>query len=151
MHMKKLFGIFFAITLLLNVRAESQWLTNLDTAKQQARKDNKVMLLDFTGSDWCGYCIKLKRNVFDTPEFTKFAEKNLVLVEVDFPIKKKQSDEVKKANDKLGTKYEVNGYPTIVVLNSQGEKLGALEGYNGETPSEYIAKLEKILARKKST
>jgi thioredoxin-related protein len=147
--MKKIIGIVFAAAMLLHARAESEWLTSLDQAKQAAQKDNKAMLLDFTGSDWCPYCIKLKKNVLDTPEFGKFASQHLVLMEVDFPQKKKQSSEVKKANAKLNQQFAVEGYPTIVVLNAQGEKLGALEGYDGETPSEYIAKLNTLLAKDK--
>jgi thioredoxin-related protein len=148
--MKRLFGVLFATALLLNARAETGWVISFDQATQQAKKENKAVLMDFTGSDWCGFCIKLKKNVFDTPEFSKFAEKNLVLMEVDFPQKKKQSAELKAANAKLNKKYEIEGYPTIFVVNSEGKTLGSLVGYDGETPSEYIAKLEKIIAKDKA-
>ena len=73
----------------VTARAELTWLTDLDEAKKVATKENKKLLVDFTGSDWCGYCIKLHKEVFDTPEFEKFA-KDYVLVELDFPRRKEQ-------------------------------------------------------------
>src|SRR5215467_1836959 len=102
-----------------------------------------MVMLDFTGSDWCGWCIKLHKEVFSQPEFAKYANENLVLVEVDFPHAKKQSEELKKANQALQEKYNVDGYPTIVVLNSAGEKIGET-GYVEGGPKAFIAELEKI-------
>jgi thioredoxin-related protein len=147
--MVKTLGLLVLGLMIANLRAEPTWITSVDQAKQQAQKENKVVLLDFTGSDWCGYCIKLKNAVWSKPEFAKFAEKNLVLVEVDFPRKTKLPAALQRANDKLGSKYNIEGYPTVVVLDAQGKKLGAIEGYDDESPSQYIAKLEKIMATAK--
>src|SRR5690242_722587 len=78
--------------------AETEWLTDVPAAIARAKSEHKVVLLDFTGSDWCPWCIKLKGEVFETPEFAAFAKENLVLVEVDFPHSKPQSAEQKQAN-----------------------------------------------------
>jgi len=119
-----------------------EWLTDLPKAQAQAKKENKLVLLDFTGSDWCGWCIKLKGEVFDLKEFKEYADKNLVLVEVDFPRKKELSAEQKKANGELQEKYKIKGYPTIIVLNGDGKKVGEL-GYTKGGPKAFIAKLEE--------
>lgn len=120
-----------------------EWLTDLPKAQAEAKKDGKLVMLDFTGSDWCGWCIKLKEEVFDQKAFKDYADKNLVLVEVDFPRKKQLSAEQKKANNALQEKYKIQGYPTIIVLDGDGKKVGEL-GYTKGGPSAFIAKLEKL-------
>lgn len=102
-----------------------------------------MVLLDFTGSDWCGWCKVLKKEVFQTPEFLDYAKKNLVLVEVDFPQRKKQSAELKKANEELQERFKVRYYPTIILLNSAGKVLGEL-GYQEGGAKPFIAELEKL-------
>ena len=109
----------------------------------KAKEEKKMVMLDFTGSDWCGWCIKLHKEVFSTPEFAEYAKNNLVLVEVDFPTKKKQSAELKKANDELQRKYKIDGYPTIIVLNAEGKTIGEL-GYLAGGPKAFIAELNKV-------
>jgi len=136
-------GILVCGALLQAAAAELNWLTDLPKAQAKAKAEKKLVLLDFTGSDWCGWCIKLKKEVFSKPEFAEFANKNLVLVEVDFPRSKKQSAELKKANAALQEKYKIEGYPTIIVLNSDGNKLGKL-GYQPGGPKAFIAELEKL-------
>jgi thioredoxin-related protein len=123
--------------------AELPWMTDLPKAQAQAKTDKKLVMLDFTGSDWCGWCIKLNKEVFSTPEFAEYAKKNLVLVEVDFPRAKKQSAEEKKANEGLQQKYKIEGYPTIIVLNSEGKQVGQL-GYMPGGPKAFIAELDKL-------
>ena len=129
--------------LLQAAAAELNWMTDLPKAQAQAKKENKLVVMDFTGSDWCPWCIKLNREVFSTPEFTSYASKNLVMVEVDFPRAKPQSADLKKANAALQEKYHVDGYPTVVVLNSEGKKIGDL-GYEPGGPKPFIAKLEEL-------
>src|SRR5258708_35916882 len=92
--------------------AELNWMTDLPKAEARAKAEKKLVMLDFTGSDWCGWCIRLNKEVFSKPEFAQYAKDNLVLVEVDFPRKKEQPEELKKANESLQTKYGVQGYPT---------------------------------------
>ena len=142
--MKKLAFGLLAACLLAQVRAEElHWQTDLPKAQAAAKADNKLVMLDFTGSDWCGWCIKLHNEVFSKPEFAEYAKKNLVLVEVDFPRRKQQSDQLKKANQALQEKYKIEGYPTIIVLNGNGEKVGEL-GYEEGGPKPFIAKLDKL-------
>ncbi len=120
-----------------------EWLTDAPKAQAQAKKENKLVLLDFTGSDWCGWCIKLKGEVFDLKEFKDYADKHLVLVEVDFPRKKQLSADQKKANKALQEQYKIQGYPTIIVLNGEGKKVGEL-GYVKGGPKAFIAELDKL-------
>ena len=142
--MKKISIGLIACWALLQAGAEElQWLTDLPKAQAQAKEEKKMVLLDFTGSDWCGWCIKLHNEVFSKPEFAEYARKNLVLVEVDFPRKKKLGAEQKKANEALQQKYKIEGYPTIIVLNGEGKKIGEL-GYMPGGPKAFLAELEKV-------
>lgn len=127
---------------------ESQWLTDFAKAKAQAEKDNKLVLMDFTGSDWCPPCKALHKNVFSTEEFAKFAKENLVLVEVDFPRRKAQSEELKQANKELARKYDIDGYPTVVILDKAGKTLSKEVGYQGDTAATFIGKVKKLLPKK---
>src|SRR5689334_19845576 len=138
--MKKIALGLIACWALLQAGAEElQWLTDLPKAQAQAKKENKLVMLDFTGSDWCGWCKKLNAEVFSKPEFASYAKKNLVLVEVDFPRAKKQTNEQKKANQELQDKYKIEGYPTIIVLNPDGKAVGQL-GYM-DSPKKFTAEL----------
>jgi thioredoxin-related protein len=119
------------------------WTTNYDQAKQEARVSRKLVLLDFTGSDWCGWCKLLDKEIFSQPEFKEYASKNLVLVEIDFPKMKPMPAAMRTANVRLAERYHVRGFPTIVVLNSDGEKVGEL-GYMQGGPEAFIAKLETM-------
>jgi thioredoxin-related protein len=125
-------------------RAESSWLNDYKKAQQEAKSTNKVLLLNFTGSDWCGWCVKFDRDVLSKPQFKDYARDNLVLVELDFPRAKAQSPEVRKQNRELAQQYEVVGFPTLIVLNSDGQKLWEFDGYFPGGPEEFIAQLEKV-------
>lgn len=141
---KLLLGTIAALALISANAAESlTWLTDLPKAQAQAKTEKKLVMLDFTGSDWCGWCIRLNKEVFSQPEFAEYAKKNLVAVEVDFPNKKKLSAEQTKANDALAKKYNIQGYPTIIVLDSEGKKVGEL-GYMKGGPTAFIAELNKL-------
>ena len=140
--MKKTLIAMVAALAVCSVTA-GEWLTDAVKAQELAKKENKLVLLDFTGSDWCGWCIKLKKEVFDTQEFKDYAAKNLVLVEVDFPRRKEQSAEQKDANQALQKKYGIRGYPTIIMLNGEGKQVGKL-GYMKGGPQPFIAELEKL-------
>jgi protein disulfide-isomerase len=120
----------------------SSWGTDLPGALNQARTDNKMVLLDFTGSDWCPWCIKFDQEVLSTGEFANYAGSKLVLVQLDFPRTKPQSDALKQANQELYQRFNVNGYPTYILLNSSGRELGRQVGYAPGGPSAFIAKLD---------
>src|SRR6478609_3668022 len=130
--MGKTYNFLVLASLVVTLCAEPTWQTNLDAAKAQAKKENKALLLDFTGSDWCPPCKQLKATVFEKPEFGKFAEKNLVLLEVDFPRGKKLPADVKKQNDKLQEKFNIDAFPTIVIISADGKELGRFRGYDGD-------------------
>jgi len=125
-------------------RAESGWLNDYKKAQEEAKATNKVLLLNFTGSDWCGWCIKFDRDVLSKPQFKDYARDNLVLVELDFPRAKAQSPEVRKQNRELAQHYEVVGFPTIVVLNSDGQTLWKFDGYFPGGLEAFIDQLQKI-------
>ena len=116
----------------------SGWLTDYKAALQEAKASNKPILADFTGSDWCGWCMKLSKETFTQPAFLDFAKKNLVLLEVDFPQSKPQSDAVKQQNDMLSKKFQVDGFPTIVLLDKDGKEIARNVGYMEGGPSAMI-------------
>ena len=124
--------------------AAAEWQTDYDKALQTAKTENKRVLLDFTGSDWCGPCIQLKRRVFSRPEFISYAEKNLVLVEIDYPQRKKQSASLLKQNERLAKQYGIDekGYPTLVLLDPSGKTVREVSGYDGENATDMIAWIE---------
>jgi len=114
------------------------WGDNYKEALATAAKENKNVLLDFTGSDWCIWCQRLKKETFDKPQFKDFADKNLVLVEVDFPQGKSLPSEVKKQNDTLQQQYQVEGFPTLVLLSPQGKIIKQNSGYLPGGPQGFI-------------
>jgi protein disulfide-isomerase len=146
--MKKILIAVLAATWLWQANAaEGTWLTDLPQAQTQAKADNKIVLLDFTGSDWCGWCIKFKKEVLDTEAFQDYAAKNVVLVELDFPNKKDQTADLKNANAALKARYQISGFPTLVVLDQSGKEIGRQVGYAEGGPKAFIAKLEEFKSK----
>lgn len=144
--MKKLaFSLLGALALAQATMAvEGTWLTDLTKAQAAAKEEKKLVLMDFTGSDWCPPCKALHKNVLTSKEFTDYAKDNLVLVVVDFPHNKKLPADQQKANDALAKKFKIEGFPTVVVLDSNGKQLSKDVGYSGESANEFVAKLKKI-------
>jgi protein disulfide-isomerase len=124
--------------------AESAWLTDYKKAQEEAKAGNKILLLDFTGSDWCGWCKKFDKEILLQPQFKDFARDNLVVVELDFPRAKPQTPELRKQNMELMRQYDVVGFPTIVVLNANGQELWRYPGYFPEGLTAFIAQLQKL-------
>jgi thioredoxin-related protein len=122
----------------------AEWLTSVPKAFEEAKKCNRLILADFTGSDWCGWCQKLKAEVFDTPEFKAWAAKNVILLELDFPRSKPQDDATKKQNREMMQKYGVSGFPTILFLKPDGTKVGTM-GYQSGGPKPWTEKAQKII------
>jgi thiol-disulfide isomerase/thioredoxin len=123
------------------------WSIDFYQALAQARADNKMVLLDFTGSDWCPWCIKFDHEVLETDQFAAYAQNKLELVLVDFPRAKPQTDALKQANHALAQRYHVSGYPSFVLVNYAGNELGNQVGYLAGGPSAFIAELEKFSGR----
>jgi len=123
------------------------WLTNLEEAKKQAKAEGKDVLIDFTGSDWCGWCIRLKKEVWSTEAWKAEGPKRYVLVELDFPRKTPQSEETKAYNRALQAQFGVKGFPTIALLDSEGRPY-AMTGYQKGGPEAYLKHLEEFGKRK---
>lgn len=121
-----------------------KWETDLEVAKQRAKDENKTILMDFTGSDWCGWCIKLKDEVFDKPEFQEYAKKHLVMLELDYPRGKKLPSKEKEQNAKLKDEYKIKGYPTIILVSASGKEK-ARTGYVEGGPAKYVDHLKELL------
>ena len=113
--MKKILLIAFLTLTSMSIQAQEEltWHTDMSKATDISIKENKPMFLFFTGSDWCGWCIRLQKEVFKTPEFIKWAKDNVVLVELDFPRKNNQTEEIKSQNAQLQQQLQVRGYPTV--------------------------------------
>lgn len=154
--MKKIAVIIIACLLggyliLIQARANGQahadhldWLTSLPQAQAEAKAQNKLVLVNFTGSDWCPWCIKMDNDTYSQPAFADYASKNLVLVTVDFPRKKPQTDELIKANQALMEKYEPQGaLPTQIAMKPDGTVVWKNEGYLAGGPAAIIAQLDQ--------
>ena len=128
--------------------AEGLWVSDFEKAKQTAAAEKKDLLIDFTGSDWCGWCIKLRKEVFDLDAFKSAAPKNFVLVEIDFPQdKSKLSKETQEQNAKLQTQFGIKGFPSIVLADAQGRPY-AQTGYQPGGPEKYLPHLDELRALK---
>jgi protein disulfide-isomerase len=120
------------------------WETNLEQAVAQAKKENKAVLVNFTGSDWCIWCKRLNSEVFSQKEFEEYANKKLVLVKLDFPRDIQQTDATKLYNNTLAQKYGIEGFPTILILNSKGD-LVAKTGYQPGGAANYVQHIKSFL------
>ena len=144
MKLLRIAAIALAVFVSASACAQAEeWLTDHAAAVKAASDQNKTLLLFFTGSDWCGWCKKLQAEVLTKDEFKAYADKNLILMEVDFPRGKSQSKEVKDQNQKLQDQYQIEGYPTCVLVDASGKQKGAV-GYVPGGPKAFIAELEKI-------
>ena len=122
-----------------------EWMTDLEAAKAKAAAENKAVLVDFTGSDWCGWCIRLRKQVLDTPAFETYAKDKFVLMEVDVPQNPKFDQTLLKRNQELCEQYGVSGFPTILVINPKGDVVGGFSGYVAST-TEAAKPLDAALA-----
>ena len=148
--MKKIFLTMILLTAILVGCSKSSandnlnWEENLETALQKAKTENKAVLVNFTGSDWCVWCQKLSAEVFSQSEFEDYADDNLILVRLDFPRSIEQSAETKAYNNQLAQRYGVQGFPTILLFNSQG-KMVLQTGYQPGGPVSYVNHLKSYL------
>lgn len=133
---------------------ELYWETNVNKAIEVSKKTKKPMLLFFTGSDWCGWCIRLQKEVLKTPEFASWAKQNVVLVELDYPRSKPQTNEIKQQNSQLQQIFAIQGYPTVhfaTVTETKGKinfnSLGNT-GYVSGGPSAWLGVANGILKKK---
>jgi len=154
--MKKTILILFLVFGALTTQAqELTWHTDVNKASEIAIKTKKPLFFFFTGSDWCGWCIRLQKEVFTKPEFTTWAKENVVLVDLDFPRRKQLSPELTKQNNELQQMFGVRGYPTVWIVQPKMvdkkvnfEKLGST-GYVAGGPEAWLIGANQILANKK--
>lgn len=126
------------------VGGEGLWITDFAQAKQLAAEKNVPILADFSGSDWCGWCIRLDKEVFSQPEFQAYAKDKLVLFLADFPSRKKLPDDVVKQNQELQKQFKVEGYPTVILLDAQGNEK-ARTGYRPGGAAAYVEHLKALV------
>ena len=144
--MKHFLLIIFILSLNTARLSAQDWRTDWDIAKVEAEQANKKLILVFSGSDWCIPCIKLEKEIWESPSFTQYAEQYYVLFRADFPKRKKNKlpETIQQLNDSLASEYNPKGYfPLIVVLNSKGKVKGQL-GYEKVTPEDYIGLIEQL-------
>lgn len=120
------------------------WLTSMPDAQKAALEKKVPILVDFSGSDWCGWCVKLDKEVFSKAEFQRFAKDKLVLLLIDFPRRKALTAEQSKANKELAERYGVQGFPTVLLLDAAGKEL-ARTGYQPGGAAAYVKHLEELL------
>jgi thioredoxin-related protein len=141
---------FFSIFLIgaLFTSLITGWETDFEKAKQRAVTEQRSILLNFSGSDWCGPCISLRREIFESVAFLEFAGKNLVLLNADFPrLKKNQlTKEQQKKNDLLADKYNGQGhFPFTVLLDAEGKVIRSWDGLPKASPEEFIAQVKALI------
>lgn len=155
--MKKAVIVVFLILGSMSLQAQDiYWETNFKKATETSLKTKKPILMFFTGSDWCGWCIRLQKEVLRTAEFAEWAQKNVVLVELDFPRKNEQTPEIRQQNAELQQLLQVQGYPTVWFVRPSEKKDGKVNldklgstGYVAGGPASWIATANPIIAEKK--
>lgn len=126
---------------------DADWSDNVPASLKKAGDEGKDVVMDFTGSDWCGWCMKLKSEVFDQDEFKKQAPSHFVLVELDFPQNKKMPEAITAQNAEWMRKFGVSGFPTIMLVDAKGRPFAQL-GYAAGGPGPYLKTLEEMRARR---
>lgn len=121
------------------------WSTDLEKAFEQAKKEKKPLLVEFTGSDWCPPCIAMRKNVFSKKEFLDAAGKKFILVELDFP---KGDKELKEKNDPYAEKYNIEGFPTVILFDPAGKEFDRFFASEYPKTDLFLKHLDEALAKK---
>ncbi len=123
-----------------------EWITDYDLAVQYAQSSGLPIMINFTGSDWCIWCIRLKDEVFNKKGFQDYAKENLILLELDFPRNIQQTEAMKQANAKLRDRFNVRGYPTIVLMDKDQKEI-ARTGYQHGGAAAYVTHVKELLKK----
>ena len=143
---KHIFAATLAIAALAGTAIAGEgWETNIETAVAKAKKENKSVMVEFTGSDWCPPCIMMHKKVFSKSEFVSKASEKYVLVVVDIP---KKDPELKKANQKVMAKYNVRGVPTVILMDSEGKEFNRFTASQYPDVDKFLAHLDGALEKK---
>jgi protein disulfide-isomerase len=147
MVFRRLFLFLLCVALLAplsnRLRAGEPWLTDLATAQAKAQAENKAVLIHFSGSDWCGWCMKLRKEVFAKADFDSYARTNLVLLTIDFPKHKPVAPGIQSTNQHVAEQFQVQGFPTLVLLDAQGKRLGNVNYAQGGVKP-FLAEVERV-------
>ena len=146
MKLNKYLSLFAFFSSLVVAHAGDGWMTDFKAALAEAKQQEKPILVDFTGSDWCGWCIRLDKKVFSKDAFLEFASDELILVEIDFPRGEKQPELLRAQNEQLMAKYGVLGFPTILLLDSNGQTIGKT-GYRPGGPEAYVEHIKEMVEK----
>lgn len=122
-----------------------KWTSDAPAAQELSKKTGKPLFIQFTGSDWCGWCKLMDGKVFSTTEWADYAKDNLVLLYIDFPRGKQQSKELEDQNEKLSEQYGIGGFPTYIILDAQGKQLGQLGASQDATAPDFIDQVKDVL------
>ncbi len=124
------------------------WQTDFEKAKQSAQAEHKLILLNFSGSDWCGPCIRMHKEIFESNNFTQYANEHLILANADFPRLKKNSlsKDQQKKNDQLADVYNKDGiFPLTILLTSDGKILRKWEGFPQISSDEFTKQVKAVV------
>jgi thioredoxin-related protein len=141
--MKQYLSALFAFVVFIS----PEWYVDFDKAKELAQTDHKYILLNFSGSDWCGPCIRMKKDIFDAESFKQFANDHLILVNADFPRIKKHAlaSEQQKKNDQLADRYNPQGiFPFTLLMTAEGKVVKTWEGLPPVSADDYIKQVQSI-------
>lgn len=130
----------------VTINSSNNWVTDYSKAKLKAERQEKPLLIFFTGSDWCGPCKKLVSDFFETEKFKEITKNKFVLYEADFPRNRDLvSNKQRSDNNSLKIKYDVQAYPTVILINSNGDVVGRRKGYNlMRDPSYHFELIESL-------
>jgi thioredoxin-related protein len=154
--MKKILFILFISLSAITVKAQEDmtWHTDMAKASELSMKEKKPLMLFFTGSDWCGWCIRLQKEVFKKEEFIKWAKQNVILVELDFPKKTAQEEAIKQQNYQMQQIFQVKGYPTVWLVNPEKTAEGKINlsalgstGYVAGGPEKWLEGVNSIIKK----
>lgn len=136
--------ILFLAGCVLSARADSLWTEDYAAALARAKSEQRFVLLNFSGSDWCGWCKKMDEEIFKRTAFKNFARANLVCVLLDYPTGKTQRPEIRRQNEKLESAFRIEGFPTIILLDPDGKPI-ARTGYRRGGAESYVTHLKSLL------
>ncbi|WP_339834126.1 thioredoxin family protein [uncultured Flavobacterium sp.] len=150
---KTLFILFVTLSsILVQAQEDLTWHTDMAKASELSMKEKKPLMLFFTGSDWCGWCIRLQNEVFKKEEFIKWANENVILVELDFPRRTAQDETLKQQNYQMQQIFQVKGYPTVWVVNPEKTAEGKINlsalgstGYVAGGPEKWLEGANSII------
>jgi len=122
------------------------WHESWETAVSESRSTGRPILADFTGSDWCHWCTKLKQDVFESPSFREWSKENVVLLEIDFPKRRNQAADIKQQNEQLAARYRISSYPTVLMLAPDGQVIGQVKYQQGMSATSWVQAANALLS-----